>query len=180
MKKLIMLIAIVCASAFAHAANCDWSTFAYDSSMVTALEGGTYWIVSLGASDTGLDSLKVKSDGTTDFGSYTQIATGTIPSGTYGQIAGTITGLSAANNSSYYAIVVWDGASDGYYGVASGMVQGIVDTPPTDALTITFDNSGLGYGATLANSAVVAVPEPTSGLLMLVGLAGLALRRRRA
>ena len=25
-----------------------------------------------------------------------------------------------------------------------------------------------------------AVPEPTSGLLMLVGLAGLALRRRRA
>jgi hypothetical protein len=26
----------------------------------------------------------------------------------------------------------------------------------------------------------VAVPEPTSGLLMLVGLAGLALRRRRA
>jgi hypothetical protein len=26
----------------------------------------------------------------------------------------------------------------------------------------------------------VAVPEPTSGLLMLVGLAGLALRRRRS
>lgn len=33
----------------------------------------------------------------------------------------------------------------------------------------------VGYSGTVAN-----VPEPTSGLLMLVGLAGLALRRRRA
>ena len=33
--------------------------------------------------------------------------------------------------------------------------------------------SGVSYTA-------FAVPEPTSGLLMLVGLAGLALRRRRA
>ena len=40
-------------------------------------------------------------------------------------------------------------------------------------------------GTTSANTFLnsswhVAVPEPTSGLLMLVGLAGLALRRRRA
>ena len=35
--------------------------------------------------------------------------------------------------------------------------------------------------ASFANSGTIAsVPEPTSGLLMLVGLAGLALRRRRA
>lgn len=40
----------------------------------------------------------------------------------------------------------------------------------------TFSNVATGIGSWTA----VAVPEPTSGILMLVGLAGLALRRRRA
>jgi hypothetical protein len=35
-------------------------------------------------------------------------------------------------------------------------------------------------GGNGAATSWTAVPEPTSGLLMLVGLAGLALRRRRA
>ncbi|MCR5413849.1 MAG: PEP-CTERM sorting domain-containing protein, partial [Kiritimatiellae bacterium] len=34
--------------------------------------------------------------------------------------------------------------------------------------------------ATAGNFKTAAVPEPTSGLLMLLGVAGLALRRRRA
>jgi len=38
----------------------------------------------------------------------------------------------------------------------------------------------MGGGTTGAATSWQAVPEPTSGLLMLVGLAGLALRRRRA
>ena len=37
-----------------------------------------------------------------------------------------------------------------------------------------------GFTFATANYTTAAVPEPTSGLLMLVGLAGLALRRRRA
>lgn len=42
--------------------------------------------------------------------------------------------------------------------------------------------TGTTSANTFLNSSwqAVAVPEPTSGLLMLVGLAGLALRRRRA
>ena len=38
----------------------------------------------------------------------------------------------------------------------------------------------VAFGTQAANTTWQAVPEPTSGLLMLVGLAGLALRRRRA
>ena len=41
------------------------------------------------------------------------------------------------------------------------------------ATTVAFNMNGATWTAT-------AVPEPTSGLLMRVGLAGLALRRRRA
>ena len=41
-----------------------------------------------------------------------------------------------------------------------------------------FVNRTIGYGT--QSGVTQSVPEPTSGLLMLVGLAGLALRRRRA
>ena len=172
--------AIVCAAVFAQGASCSWSTYAYDSSMATSLDGGTYWLVALGDSAAALDGISVNAKGEITLGSATQVATGTIPSGTYGAIGGSIEGLSAADNGSYYGIVVWDGVVDGYYGKASGVVSGIVDAPPTPGNPISFDNSGLGYGATLATIQTTPVPEPTSGLLMLLGMAGLALKRKRA
>lgn len=44
----------------------------------------------------------------------------------------------------------------------------------------TLANLSLKQGGTGSATAWTAVPEPTSGLLMLLGMAGLALRRRRA
>lgn len=56
-----------------------------------------------------------------------------------------------------------------------------------ELITLTGDNdSGLTFGSQATNSKAadnwhaVAVPEPTSGLMMLLGLGALALRRRRA
>ena len=176
------MIAAVAAglAVFAHAASCNWATYAYDSSMMTSLDGGTYWVVALGSSAAGLDDIKVMSDGSIDLAGNTQVSTGTIPSGTYGMVGGSISGLSASDNGSYYGLIVWDGAENGFYGKASGIVAGVVDDPPTDGESINFDNTGLGYGATLATIQTAAVPEPTSGLLLLLGIAGVALRRRRA
>ena len=188
MKKLmIAAAAIVLATGFANAANCAWGTMAVTSDMSAMIDGGTYWLVALGA-DTGASSaFKVNSDGTYDFGAYSVVNTGTVSGGSAG---GSLTGLSASDNGSYYALIVWDGVEGvdgttgkGYYGVAEGMITGIVAEPPTDAEMINFDNLGYGgYMATTTHTVPVSgpVPEPTSGLLMLLGMAGLALRRRRA
>ena len=70
--------------------------------------------------------------------------------------------------------------ANNYYLVNGGAAQTATFTSASGAKTLGFGaqaNSGLEIGAA---GGWQAVPEPTSGLLMLVGLAGLALRRRRA
>ena len=183
MKKMMIMAAAIISAVVVNAASVSWATYAAEYTDESPLEGGTYWLVAMGASsDT--SAFKVFEDGSVDFGgaTYTQ---GTITDA-YG-VMGEINGLTAANNGDYYALVIWDGknaADGGLYGVSSAVaVSGIVDAPPTNGDGIDFNNGTDSFGTALfANQSVLttAVPEPTSGLLMLVGLAGLALRRRRA
>lgn len=66
-----------------------------------------------------------------------------------------------------------------YYVDESGQVT---DKPVTDRFTVSGLSEGKPYLGTFTfateGNFTNAIPEPTSGLLLLVGLAGLALRRR--
>lgn len=76
-----------------------------------------------------------------------------------------------------------------FYYVLSDTVDGVdytltsgtksVKALGTGAATIGFGNQS-SYTSNAANWTAAAVPEPTSGVLLLIGMAGLALRRRRA
>ena len=179
MKKLIIAAAIVCAAALSQAATASWNTGALQTVdadgkwTTTALYGS-------GAKITAMAYLYAD-----------QACTELLASGAGGAIGPTsavsgkfyssgTTQATLSNSTTYYVKLVMSGD------FGNGDTQEFL---VTDAFAYTLPDKGNGsvsfttLGAIDTSSSKAqwsAVPEPTSGLLLLLGVAGLALRRRRA
>ena len=100
--------------------------------------------------------------------------------------AGYVNGLSAADGTfNGYMVILDAGTVDAAQYAFVSQVYSAADNSLHKIAFGDFDGDGyinaLDYStAGQAGSNWTAVPEPTSGLLMLLGMAGLALRRRRA
>ena len=78
----------------------------------------------------------------------------------------------------FYAVLVSDMNSSPKYSIYTlDEVSGTTPTSQTTLRTIDWDT---GYLTSGGYTVTGAVPEPTSGLLILLGMAGLALKRKRA
>ena len=190
MKKLMIAAAIVCAAAMSQAANLNWASYAYlnDGSLETDwFSGGQGYLVLV----TDVANFAVADDLTITGGTLLE-GEGSRNAYEYGSVANSIDG-------SLF------GASDGqkYMFAILATNKGTSDALPTDGLygvdgfyEITWNkDTGAGFSASEEHMAATVnsvggtpgptptptpVPEPTSGLLMVLGVAGLALRRRRA
>ena len=191
MKKLMMMIAVVAAAVVANAATVNWGNskgYLYDGATEAAkVTSGTAYLMYVTASYTQSNLVDAynAAEGNVDATIAAMTASGALAGtgviGSNARVSGSSsTALAGADGTAYFVVF----ANDKMYVSIEG--DSIFD-PVTQEADLTFDSisasSKLNMNAADGYSAAgwyTAVPEPTSGLLMLVGLAGLALRRRRA
>ena len=181
MKKLMFAIAAVVGLAFAsQAAVVAWGL----SSALTDKDGTklagkevTLWLVNYDGegNDLQIDSRNTLSNPAAKKG---QLSAGTGASQTVAFGANNVNDVNfniSASSQVYFKVI------DGDYTYTSSSVALTGLTAETMANDISFTGNWTATSTVAGTKdAWVSVPEPTSGLLMLVGLGALALRRRRA
>ncbi len=182
MKKLMTFAACAIIAGVTQAASVGWSLAG-----ATNYKNDAYQFFVIGQN--GADSIAAITallDAGTDTASYA-FGTGTIANSGGAIVTAANSGKTLDGGTTYTGFfVIFDSdtvtAGSTNYALVSG-ASGLTVSPSATAAAISFV---AGNQATFLNNTSnwksygEAVPEPTSGLLMLLGMAGLALRRKRA
>ena len=180
MKKIMIAAVIVCAAAMSQAAALNWASYAYHNDGAADADwftGGQGYLVLV------TDAVKFAvADDLTITGGTLLTGEGSRSAYDGGYVFGAIDGsaFGAEDGVKYtFAILATDkGTSsalptDGLYGY-----DGFYEVTWNKDTGASWDPSEDHMAA--VTTAVQSVPEPTSGLLLLLGVAGLALKRKRA
>ena len=193
MKKLMIAAVIVCAAAFAQAASYNWN--AADSSMYgeagnmnyPAIAEGTVAYFAFVEAYSQADLVADYVAGTVDYAKFASGTNNTVNSTGGINDSAVFTADYTSDQQVYFAIFeaatgnlfVSSEATATYIAVGASSVNFADQTDVSDWEAFLGDAKA-GYSqAGWYKTATAPIPEPTSGLLMLLGMAGLALRRKQ-
>lgn len=185
MKKLMFMLAAVAMAAGAQAASVYWTCTYVAKGAENYVDNGLAFFVN-DATLSQSDMLALEGKGASAIStalsgmySYTGGSDGKYSVAKADAVANATLGLSDATASQAY-LVIFDTATitdaSKFYVTE---VKSFNTLSGTETTSIKWGDQETASSAAGAWKSASAVPEPTSGLLMLVGLAGLALRRRR-
>ncbi len=168
MKKLMIMLSAIALAIGVQAASVDWKVAG-----TSATSGySVYLLTELASSYENVDAL-----------ASAAVAGGIIAkTGRDYYVGGTATSAaitSASMKDAYWVIVASGESVTSYNYVKADMSAKVYDVDNQENSPGTFNSVSAADILAGASANFTAVPEPTSGILMLVGLAGLALRRRR-
>ena len=193
MKKLIIARAAIVLGVSAQAASLAWGGYISNGldANQTAQEGTVFNLVYLGSTDLSSSLGDLYFDtrtglvGTGEGASWTAAAGQTLVDThtlnadeaiNYAFMKTFERADAAGGVNGNYLVIMYDATTPNGYWAGQYTVSGVSDVTSAGSI----EDYNWTIGTTMTEKVTTSVPEPTSGLLMLVGLAGLALRRRRA
>ena len=190
MKKIMIALAVATVAIFAEAATVNWASGTLRGAASAEGGKGTTAIKNCIATDTTLDMMVYLIDSTT-YSSlsgksqqelydayFTKTASGSASVAAGVQNSATVS-TTATVGTDYYAVVIATYTDKTYgdmYIATTATIAGTSITNPSNA----YDVGTILTASSGAANNWQAVPEPTSGLLLLLGVAGLALKRKKA
>lgn len=194
MKKLLTMIGIAAIALGANAASVKWTANGIAPTSGSGLAGDDYYAYGLLASDSSGNN---KTISVADAWALLQAGTDLYDDNAASNydLGGASLTAGAANGDPYDGGWAAGDTIQGYLLIVDNSdISAITKYMVTDVMTLNIENAGATYSfnfgtlssatwtdfATAPGGSSSDVPEPTSGVLMLLGVAGLALKRKRA
>ena len=185
MKKIVVAVAMFCVNLIANAGSVMWgSTTIYNASGAKVKNTATMYVYILTDADAyaALTDVWATYGNDVKAGGSSATSKATSNNLTSKATANAPNGTATANTTYYAAIIATYGTGDDmkYYVEKATATTGDDGNGTYQFGTGALDSAAAAAGAWKSAGGSSPVPEPTSGLLMLLGVAGLALKRKRA